>query len=67
MGFSFRKTTKIGPFTFTASKSGVSCSVGVKGARVTRTANGKTRATVSIPGTGIRYTTTLDANKKKRK
>lgn len=37
------------------SKSGVSYSWGVKGARVTKTAKGTTRTTISIPGTGISY------------
>ena len=37
------------------SKSGVGFSVGGKGARITKTAKGTTRSTVSIPGTGISY------------
>lgn len=58
MGFRFRKSFKIGPFRFTASKSGISYSVGVKGARVTKRADGKTQTTLSIPGTGISHVST---------
>src|SRR5436305_1802758 len=35
MGFGFRKSYTSGPFRFTVSKSGISSSFGVKGARVT--------------------------------
>jgi len=55
VGFRFRKSYKWGPFRITASKSGISTSVGVKGARITRTARGTTRATASIPGTGLSW------------
>ena len=55
MGFRYRKSVKIGPVRLTASKSGISTSVGVKGLRVTKTANGRVRTTTSIPGTGISY------------
>lgn len=55
MGFRFRKSYKLGPFRFTASKSGISSSVGVKGLRLTKTARGTVRGTVSVPGTGISY------------
>ena len=55
MGIRFRKSKNIGPFRVTLSKSGISTSVGVKGFRVTKTANGRIRTTASIPGTGISY------------
>lgn len=55
MGFRFRKSTNIGPFRITASKSGISTSFGGKGARVTKMADGRTRTTLSIPGTGISH------------
>lgn len=58
VGFSYRKTVKMGPFRMTASKSGISYSAGVKGARVTRRANGRVQTTLSVPGTGLRHTTT---------
>ena len=59
MGFRFRKSFKVGPFRMTASKSGLSYSVGGKGFRVTKQANGKVRKTYSIPGAGISYSETV--------
>lgn len=56
MGFRFQKRVKILPgVTLNFSKSGVSTSVGTKGARVTL-GHGKTRTTVGIPGTGMSHT-----------
>lgn len=55
MGFRFRKSFGVGPFRTTISKSGISFSAGVKGARITKKANGNTMSTVGIPGTGISY------------
>ena len=57
MGFRFRKSKKIGPVRVTVSKSGVSTSIGGKGARITKRADGKIQTTTSIPGTGISHTT----------
>ena len=55
MGFRFRKSIKLFPgVRVNLSKSGVSASVGVKGATVNISDKG-TRATVNIPGTGISY------------
>jgi hypothetical protein len=56
IGIAVRRTIKVFPgLTLNLSKSGVSASVGVRGARVTV---GKTgiRKTVGIPGTGLSYT-----------
>lgn len=55
MGFRFRKSANFGPFRVNLSKSGVGYSVGGKGFRVTKKANGGVRTTASIPGTGISY------------
>lgn len=55
MGFRFRKSVKLGPLRVNFSKSGVGYSVGGKGFRVTKKANGGVRTTASIPGTGISY------------
>ena len=55
MGLRVRKSVKVGPVRVNLSKSGVGVSAGVKGARVTKTADGKTRTTVSVPGTGVSY------------
>ena len=54
----YRKSFKAGPFRITASKSGLSYSVGVKGARVTKRADGRVQTTVSVSRTGVRYTST---------
>lgn len=56
MGLRLRRAIKVFPeLTLNLSKSGVSASVGVRGARVTV---GKTgiRKTLGIPGTGLSYT-----------
>ncbi len=62
MGLRFRKSINIGPLRINFSKSDVCFSVGVKGFRISRSAKGKTSATVSIPGTGISYVESLDKN-----
>ena len=56
MGIRFRKSVKIGPFRFTASKSGISSSIGFGGARITKRADGRIQTTAGIKGTGIHYT-----------
>ena len=56
MGFRFRKSFGKGPFRVTISNAGVSTSFGVKGARITKRADGRTQGTVGIPGTGVYYT-----------
>ena len=48
MGFVFRKSFKIGPFRITVSKSGISFSAGVKGARVTNRADGRMQTTGQV-------------------
>jgi len=56
MGFSFRRSIKIAPgVRLNFSKSGVSTSLGTRGARVTL-GHGKVRKTIGIPGTGVSYT-----------
>lgn len=55
MGFRFKKSIKAGPVRVNFSKSGVGYSVGGKGFRVTKKANGGIRTTASIPGTGVSY------------
>jgi hypothetical protein len=58
MGFRFHRTVRLLPgLRLNLSKSGVSASVGTRGAWLTFGRNG-TRTTVGIPGTGISYTTT---------
>lgn len=60
MGFRVRKSIKIMPgVRMTLSPSGISTSVGVRGARVTLGANGRVSRTVGIPGSGISHTSTI--------
>lgn len=61
MGIRFRKSKNIGPFRINFSKSGIGYSVGTKGYRITKKANGGYRKTVSIPGTGISHVTDYSA------
>lgn len=57
MGFRFRKSVNVLPgVKLNISKSGISTSVGRRGATVNFSKRG-TRATVGIPGTGISYST----------
>lgn len=64
MGFRFQKRIKLLPgVSVNLSKSGISTSFGVKGARVTK-GHGKTRTTVGLPGTGISHTS-VTSNKPK--
>lgn len=66
MGFRFRKGKNLfgGAIRINFSKSGIGYSYGGKGARVSKMANGKTRTTLSLPGTGISYVT--ETNSKRR-
>lgn len=65
MGLRYRKSIKLGGgFRINISKSGIGYSWGVPGYRITKTASGKTRTTVSIPGTGISYVS--ETSKKNR-
>lgn len=65
MGFRMRKSIKIAPgIRMNVSKSGVGMSAGVKGARISKGADGRTRTTVGIPGSGISHTTTSSSSRK---
>ena len=62
MGTRFRKSIKLGKYVrVNLSKSGIGYSVGTKGYRITKMANGRTRRTVSIPGTGISHVSETSA------
>ena len=64
MGFGFRKSIKVIPgVRLNLSKSGVSTSIGGKGATVNVSKRG-TKATLSIPGTGLHYKTKTVKNAK---
>ena len=67
MGLRFRKSFKAGPVRFTVSKSGVSSSIGAKGARITKTASGRTRTTLSIPGSGLSHVSEISSKKSQPK
>ena len=56
MAFRFRHSFKIAPvLTLNISKSGVSMSIGTRGACAT-VVHGKMRTTFGLPGTGVSYT-----------
>ena len=56
MGFRFQRRISLGPsFRINLSKSGLSTSVGTKGAWFTVGPRG-TRSTVGLPGSGLSYT-----------
>ena len=68
MGIRFRKSINLGKgFKINLSKSGIGGSWGVKGLRFTRTASGKYRGTVSLPGTGLSYSKEFGGGKKDKK
>ena len=56
MGWSYRKTASIGPFRINVSKSGIGYSIGGKGFRTGVNARGRRYTSISVPGTGLRYT-----------
>ena len=56
MGFRFRRTIRIAPgIRVNLSRSGLSTSVGVRGAQVT-VGHGRVRETAGLPGSGLSYT-----------
>jgi Protein of unknown function (DUF4236) len=59
----YRKSKKVGPVRFTASKRGISTSVGYGPFRVTRRADGRYQRTARLPGTGIRDTRVIGSQR----
>ena len=60
MGFIFRKRIKILPgITLNVSKSGLSTTIGPKGAKFTLGGKRGPRATVGLPDTGLSYSKSL--------
>jgi len=53
MGWSFRRSVNLGPLRVNLSRKGVGYSVGAKGFRAGRDAQGRDYTQTSIPGTGI--------------
>ena len=67
MGFRFRKSFNLGKgLKINLSKHGIGYSVGTKGVRVTKTAKGTTRKTLTLPGTGLSYVTESKNDKDKK-
>ena len=56
MGWSYRRSAGFGPFRINVSKSGVGYSIGGKGFRTGVNARGRRYTSISVPGTGLRYT-----------
>lgn len=55
MGWSYRKSLNFGPFRVNISKSGVGYSIGGGGFRTGVNSRGRRYQSFSIPGTGMRY------------
>lgn len=64
MGLRYRKSLNFGLFRINLSKSGIGYSVGTKGFRKTKRADGKIQTTYSIPNTGISYVDVKNKNEK---
>lgn len=67
MGFRLRKSKSFGPVRVTASKRGVSASIGAGPFRVTKSTTGRTTSTVRVPGTGVSYVTTSSGRRSTRR
>ena len=66
MGFRFRRRVKLFPgVRLNASKSGLSMSLGTRGAWYTIRSKGRRRVTVGLPGTGISYTQASHVHREK--
>ncbi|MFC5748786.1 DUF4236 domain-containing protein [Actinomadura rugatobispora] len=66
MGWHYRKSIKIGPFRLNLSRSGVGHSVGARGARYTRGADGRKAVTLRVPGTGLSWRRTVGTRDSRR-
>lgn len=66
MGLRFRRSINLGGFRINISKSGIGYSWGIPGARYTKTATGRERITVGIPGTGISWVQESSGKKKQK-
>ena len=65
LGFRYRKSKSFGPVRITASKRGVSASLGAGPFRVTKSTSGRTTSTARIPGTGVSYVTSSSKRRPK--
>ncbi len=67
MGLNYRKQITIFPgVKLNISKSGLSVSVGKKGAHVTAGTSGRKSVSVGLPGTGLSYTKSLSKGTKRK-
>lgn len=67
MGFRFRKSVKIAPgVKVNFGKKSVGLSIGNKGGGISFNSKTGSRARVSIPGTGLSYSSKLGGSKKRR-
>ncbi len=67
MGLNYRKQITIFPgVKLNISKSGLSVSVGKKGAHVTAGTSGRKSVSVGLPGTGLSYTKSLSKGSKRK-
>ncbi|WP_217509369.1 DUF4236 domain-containing protein [Pseudarthrobacter sp. C4D7] len=66
LGFRYRKSKSFGPVHITASKRGLSASVGTGPLRVTKSATGRKTTTVRVPKTGISYSTSNSTRRSTR-
>lgn len=66
MGFRFRKGLGFGPLRINLSKRGIGTSIGVPGARITKSSSGRKYVTLGIPGTGLSWTKTLGSRRARR-
>jgi Protein of unknown function (DUF4236) len=55
MGWRYRKSVRLGPVRLNMSRRGIGQSIGVRGARITRSARGERYVTFTVPGTGWSY------------
>lgn len=64
MGFRMNKSIKIAPgVRLNVSRSGLGYSVGGKGVRVTKHANGRVSRTLSVPGSGLSHHRTISSGR----
>jgi hypothetical protein len=66
MGWQFRKSKKFGPARFTLSHRGLSSSFGAGPFRLSFGADGRTRRTLRIPGTGLYNIKTIGGRQQSR-
>jgi hypothetical protein len=63
MAWTFRRSFSLGPFRINISKSGISYSFGLAGFRTGVNSKGRRYSSVSVPGTGLRYSKTHGTKK----